>query len=125
MAVAYETIDIIISEMDWYLIKKVKELRTAKELSQLNLASLMDLTAGAIGKIENPKQRAKYNIRHLNLLAKALKCSPRELIPAKPLSYDMIKVTLKIQRNGKKNRGLLDFQVLKIEQSTSRKQKKL
>lgn len=65
----------------------------------------MGLSEGAISKIENPRQQAKYNIRHLNLLAKALKCNPSDLLPDKPLKYDMIIAKIKIIRNKKDKRG--------------------
>ncbi len=74
----------------------------------------MELAEGAIGKIENPKQRAKYNIRHLNLLAKALKCSPREFLPEKPLSHDMIKAKIKIIKNKKGKKGEPNFEIVEI-----------
>jgi len=89
-------------------------MRVPKELSQVKLSILMGLAEGAIGKIENPKERAKYNIRHLNLLAKALKCSPQDFLPEKPLRGDMIKVRMKIQRD-KSRKGDPNYEILKIE----------
>jgi transcriptional regulator with XRE-family HTH domain len=110
-----ETIEIIISEIDLYVINKVREMRVPKELSQVKLSILIGLTEGAIGKIENPKERAKYNIRHLNLLAKALKCSPREFLPEKALRNDMIKAKLKMKKNNKLNKSEPNFEILRIE----------
>lgn len=74
----------------------------------------MGLAEGAIGKIENPKERAKYNIRHLNLLAKALKCSPKDFLPEKPLRNDMIKAKLLIKKNRKLNKGEANFEIIGI-----------
>jgi len=110
-----EIIEIIISEIDLYVINKVRELRVPKDLSQVKLSILMGLAEGAIGKVENPKQRAKYNIRHLNLLAKALKCSPREFLPEKPLRHDMIKARMKVKRNGRADKGDPNYEIIKIE----------
>lgn len=115
MAAKTETIELEISEIDLYVINKVRELRVPKGLSQVKLSILMGLTEGAIGKIENPKERAKYNIRHLNLLAKALQCSPRDLLPEKPLRHDLIKVKMKIRRNDQSKKGEPNFEIIKIE----------
>jgi len=110
-----ETFEVIISEVDLYVINKVREMRVPKELSQVKLSILMGLAEGAIGKIENPRERAKYNIRHLNLLAKALKCSPRDFLPEKPLRNDMVRVKLKIKKNIKAGKGEPNFEIVKIE----------
>lgn len=98
-------IEIKISEIDLYLINKVREIRVAKNISQLKLAVAIGLSEGTIGNIENLKQRAKYNIRHINLLAKALKCNPSDLLPEKPLKNDLIIAKIKIIRNKKDKRG--------------------
>jgi DNA-binding transcriptional regulator YiaG len=59
-----EIIELEISEIDWFVINKVRQLRTAENFSQVKLAIEMHISTGAIGKIENPNQRDKYNIRH-------------------------------------------------------------
>jgi transcriptional regulator with XRE-family HTH domain len=112
-----EIIEFEISAIDWFVIEKVRELRAAKSLSQINLANAMAISSGAIGKIENPHKRDKYNIRHLNMLAKALKCSPRFLLPEEPLQYDMVKVTIKLNRaiKNKTTLGDFNFEVLDIQ----------
>jgi transcriptional regulator with XRE-family HTH domain len=109
-----ETFEVLISEIDLYVINKVREMRVPKHLSQVKLSILIGLTEGAIGKIENPKERAKYNIRHLNLLAKALKCSPRDLLPEKPLKHDLIKVKLQIKKNKTSEKSDPNFEIIKI-----------
>jgi transcriptional regulator with XRE-family HTH domain len=103
-----------ISELDWFVINKVKELRIAKGISQVALSQKMELADGAVGKIENPKERAKYNIRHLNLLPKILDCLPSDLLPKKALPNDMIRLTLRIIRAN--NRGSQTIEVIRIQQ---------
>ena len=110
-----QIVQIVISEIDLYIINKVKELRDNKQISQLELSIMMELAEGTIGKIENPKQRAKYNIRHLNLLAKALKCSPKDLMPEKPLRNDMVRVTYRINKRNRPNKESPYFEILKVE----------
>lgn len=107
-----QIVEIEIAEIDLYLINRARELRVAKGMSQLDLSIALGLAEGAVSKIENPRQRAKYNIRHINLLAKALKCTPSDLFPAKPLRNDIIKAKIKIIRNTKDKKGEPNYQIL-------------
>jgi len=100
-----EIIEIKTSEIDLFIINKAREIRVSKKISQLKLSVAMGLSEGAVSKIENPRQPAKYNIRHLNLLAKALKCNPSDLLPERPLKNDLIIARIKIIRNKKDKRG--------------------
>lgn len=43
------------------------------------------VSRGFVGQVESPKHRAKYNLNHLNEIAKFLGCSPRDFMPEKPL----------------------------------------
>lgn len=107
-----EIIEIQIAEIDLYMIDKVRKLRVDKGISQVSLSIALGLSEGTIGRIENPRERAKYNIRHINLLAKALKCSPSDLFPPKPLRNDIIKAKIKIIRNTKDKKGEPNYQIL-------------
>ncbi len=72
-------------EIDLFITNKVRELREAKGISQEALADHLGITPGYVGQIESPKFRAKYNIYHLNSIAKLLNCSPRDFLPEFPL----------------------------------------
>jgi len=72
------------SELDLYIINKVKELRLERNISQAVLAIKLEVSDAFIGQIENPKHRAKYNIAHLNKLAQIFGCSPKDFLPDKP-----------------------------------------
>ena len=74
------------SELDLYIINKVKELRLHNNISQAVLAIKLEVSDAFIGAIENPKHRAKYNIAHLNKLAQIFDCSPRDFLPEKPIN---------------------------------------
>lgn len=73
------------SELDLYIVNKVKQLRLENNMSQAVLAIKLEVSDAFIGQIENPKHRAKYNIAHINKLAKIFECSPRDFLPEKPL----------------------------------------
>jgi len=71
--------------IDWYIVNKVREIRTARELSQQDLADHLGTSASFIGQIESPGSRAKYKTLHLNELAKLFACSPKDFWPEKPI----------------------------------------
>lgn len=60
------------TDIEQYVIDKVKEIRTLKGISQAKLAHLIDLSVGFIGNVENPRHIAKYNLNHLNRISKEL-----------------------------------------------------
>lgn len=69
------------TEIENFVINAVKEMRLQKGISQAGLAHLMEVSEGFIGNVESPNYRAKYNINHLNELAKIFECSPRDFLP--------------------------------------------
>jgi transcriptional regulator with XRE-family HTH domain len=73
------------NKVDWFIVNKVKEIRTKKGLSQEDLAAHLNISAAYIGQVESPNFRAKYKTLHLNELAKLLDCSPRDFWPEKAL----------------------------------------
>lgn len=73
------------SDIDLYIIARIKELRTQHKLSQAALAVKIGVSDAFIGQIENPKHYSKYSLVQLNELAKIFNCSPREFLPEKPL----------------------------------------
>ena len=72
-------------KIEQYVIDIVRKMRTEKGISQRELAYLLDVSVGFIGDIENPNYRAKYNLNHINELAKLLDCSPKDFFPDMPL----------------------------------------
>ncbi|MBN8719796.1 MAG: helix-turn-helix transcriptional regulator [Sediminibacterium magnilacihabitans] len=73
------------TKVDLFVIEKVKEKRLGLGMSQADLAYALDMSVGFIGKIESPNYPTHYNVKHLNDLAKVLKCSPQDFLPKKPL----------------------------------------
>ncbi len=74
-----------ISKIELYVINRVKEIRLENGISQAELARLLDVSEGFIGNVENKNYRAKYNIKHLNELAKIFRCSPKDFLPERPI----------------------------------------
>jgi len=73
------------SPIDLYVINKILVLRKQQKLSQAGLAYCIGVSKSFIANVENPKTRAKYNISHLNEIAKALNCSIIDFFPGQPL----------------------------------------
>lgn len=71
------------TDIEQYVIDKVKEIRTSKGISQARLAHLIELSVGFIGNVENPKHIAKYNLNHLNRISLELNVPFNELFPEK------------------------------------------
>lgn len=92
-------IEIITSELDFYIIEKVRELRIKfnPRMDQVELAQRLGVSEGYIGSIENPKIKAKYNIRMLGRITKALGLqSYKELFPEKILANDIVRIRLEL-----------------------------
>jgi transcriptional regulator with XRE-family HTH domain len=75
----------MVTAVDKYVIQKVKEKRTEKGISQSQLAFELDVVTGFIAMIESGKFSKKYNVSHLNEIAKILECSPKDFLPKQPL----------------------------------------
>lgn len=67
------------TEFDLYVIDKVRERREELGLSQEALSYALGYSSTFISIRESGTK--KYNVDHLNQLAKALRCSPREFLP--------------------------------------------
>lgn len=97
-------VELVISEIDLFVIDKVRELRgkCIPYVSQVELSQRMGYADGYVGKVENFSSNARYNIRKLNLISNAFKLdTPQELLPNKTIVNDLI--FLKLEVNSKKN----------------------
>lgn len=73
------------TSIDLYVINKILILRKQQKLSQSGLAYCIGVSKSFIANVENPKSRARYNISHLNEIAKALNCSFSDFFPPQPI----------------------------------------
>lgn len=70
-----------IPNIDQFVSDCVRKQRKANNISQAQLAHLLEVSEGFIANIENVNHRAKYNLNHLNQLAVIFKCSPAVFFP--------------------------------------------
>lgn len=85
MLVEFAIVKKPITDIEIYIINQVKERRKACGFTQEKLSLSLGKNIGFIGDIEAPSKKAKYNITHLNEIAKVLKCSPKDFWPDKSL----------------------------------------
>lgn len=71
------------TETDLFVIQKVKEIRIRQGFTQEALAFALNYTRSFINIRESGTK--KYNVEHLNQIAKILKCSARDFLPEKPI----------------------------------------
>jgi ribosome-binding protein aMBF1 (putative translation factor) len=74
----------MLTEIEIYIIQRVKEMREVQGITQMDLSLRLGKGVGFIGDIEAPSKTAKYNIKHLNELAKIFGCSPKDFWPETP-----------------------------------------
>ena len=72
------------SDIEAYVINKVKERREALNITQSELALELNVSDGFIGQVESSRFPAKYNLNHLNKLAIIFNCSVKDFIPEEP-----------------------------------------
>lgn len=73
------------TEIDLYVIDRIRFIRIEQKLSQADLAYCIGVSKSFIANVENPRYRAKYNLSHLNEIAKVLNCPIAALLPTQPL----------------------------------------
>ena len=74
-----------LDEIERFIISKVREMREAQGVTQEQLSLSLGKNITFISQIEAPSKKAKYNVIHLNEIAKVLECSPRAFWPEEPL----------------------------------------
>jgi transcriptional regulator with XRE-family HTH domain len=78
------------TKIEQHVIDVVKRKRLEQKISQATLAYCLNVSKGFIGDVESPKMRAKYNLNHINELAKIFNCSPREFLPDNFIEEDAL-----------------------------------
>lgn len=72
------------SEIELFVISKVKRMREEAGLTQAQLAFKLGVSYGFVGQVESTNHRAKYNLNHINRLAKIFDCPFQDFFPENP-----------------------------------------
>lgn len=84
------------TEIELFVINKVKEYRIAAKLSKRKLSLELRLNHNYVARAESSKYDTKYNLNHLNELAKVLGCSVADFMPTPFVKQDTIEEYLEI-----------------------------
>jgi len=90
-----------LDEIERYIISSVKEKRKSKGISQTALSLAIGKSTTFISDIEAVSKKAKYNTIHLNLIAIALDCSPKDFMPERPFRDKKYSFVQKIEKDPK------------------------
>jgi transcriptional regulator with XRE-family HTH domain len=74
-----------ISEVDQYVIDFVRQYRHSNNLTQEDIASILEVSREFVKDVESINRHQKYNLTHINALADHFGISPREFLPEKPI----------------------------------------
>ena len=69
--------------LEQHVIDVSIKLRKAHNLTQKDIAEILNTGNAFIGNVENIKRPAKYNLKHISLLAEFFKISPSDFFPEK------------------------------------------
>ena len=72
------------TQIEQYIIERVKKMREERDMSQAELADLMNVSHSFVGQIESSNYRTKYNLNHINTLASIFECPFADFFPDKP-----------------------------------------
>jgi transcriptional regulator with XRE-family HTH domain len=72
-----------ISTIEQHVINFVTELRIKNQLTQADIAAIIGTGRSFVNKVEDKKERAKYNLNHIDKLADHFGLSPQAFLPIK------------------------------------------
>jgi transcriptional regulator with XRE-family HTH domain len=75
--------NIKISTIEQSVIDYVTELRIKHKLTQEDIAVIIGVGRSFVNKVEDKKERAKYNLNHIDKLADHFGLSPKAFLPEK------------------------------------------
>jgi len=75
-----------ISAIEQHVIDFVMELRYRENLTQENLATILNVKRSFINNVESPRNRSKYNLNHIDKFASHFGISPKDFFPEKSIN---------------------------------------
>lgn len=96
--------------IELYVSEAVRKKREKKGLSQKELSIAIGLDESFVGLAESQNNKAKFNLNHLNELAKFFKCSISDFLPSTCVEENCIKEYKEIKKQRKIERERLKNQ---------------
>ena len=109
------------TEIELFIINKVRELREREAIGQKKLSMELKLSSSYVGNAENPYNKAKYNLNHLNELAKIFDVPFSYFFPETHLAKDCVEEYLNIHPKVKTN---YEKMMKKYEETALKEEKK-
>jgi len=76
-----------ISAIEQHVIDYVTGLRTKRGLTQEDIGVIIGAGRSFVAKVENRKERAKYNLTHIDKLADHFGLSPKDFLPERAYKH--------------------------------------
>ena len=84
------------TEIELYTINKVRELRESRNVGQKRLSLELKLSESYVGQTEDPYNKAKYNLNHLNEIARFFNVPYSYFFPETHVENDCVEEYLDI-----------------------------
>ena len=75
----------VLTPIEQHVVDFVYKIRVRESLTQEDIGSILGVTQTFIANVENPRNRSKYSLNHINELADHFGLSPRDFLPDTPL----------------------------------------
>lgn len=76
----------VLTPIEQYVVDFVIKLRNKNNLTQADIGVIINTKGSFVSNVENIKDRAKYNLNHINALADHFDMAPADFLPKKALS---------------------------------------
>jgi transcriptional regulator with XRE-family HTH domain len=83
-----------ITPIEQHVIDYIFKLRTRRKMSQRDIAKVLGVNGSFVAAVESKRNSAKYNLRHINILAGYFKLSPKDFSPAAPIRKSKLNAEL-------------------------------
>jgi len=77
-----------IHPIEQHAIDLVTKLRRSRKMTQEDIAHIIETTKSFVGNVENVHNAAKYNLKHLNMIADHFCIAPKDFLPDRPVHHD-------------------------------------
>ena len=70
-----------IEPIEQHVIDVIRKLRRSKKMRQEDLANIINTSTSFVGNVENERNPAKYNLKHINAISDYFGLSPKYFLP--------------------------------------------
>jgi len=70
-----------IEPIEQHVIDVIRKLRRSKKMRQEDLANIINTSTSFVGNVENVRNPAKYNLKHINAISDYFGLSPKYFLP--------------------------------------------